>query len=254
MGESGWQAQLACRIRALGTFPLTHTMGTKSLAIRPTCLIQPASTKCVGTQQVRFIAWGSCCRRLWRFTVRVAFKLQHWSQRTTMIGNPQNHHDPEDVDDIVVDLTIHRGRAQRLVRSVTGPVFTIGAAETCEMVLGDIQFPDVHSYVCIRAGVVSMRYLGEGPTVTVNGREVRWGELLDGDRIRTGPFEFRTGIRYSASDKGTRSGAHEISTFSGSLGDLPLWWSSVSSSGSNWQSLTTDKGCHVGRFGLPQGD
>ena len=171
-----------------------------------------------------------------------------------MIGSPQNHHNPKDVTDIAVDLTIHRGRAQRLVRRVTGPVFTIGAAETCDMVLGDVQFPDVHSYVCIRVGVVSMRYLGEGPTVTVNGREVRWGELRDGDRIRTGPFEFRIGIRYSQSEKSARASSRETSTFSGSLDDLPLWWSSVTNSGTKWQSLTTDKGIHVGRFGLPPGD
>lgn len=171
-----------------------------------------------------------------------------------MIGSPQNHHNPHNVTDVAVDLTIHRGRAQRLVRTVHGPVFTIGAAETCDMVLGDVQFPDVHSYVCIRAGVISMRYLGEGPTVTVNGREVRWGELRDGDRIRTGPFEFRIGIRYLASDKGTRASERKNSAFSGSLGDLPLWWSSVTNSLNNWQSLTADKRIHVGRFGLPPGN
>lgn len=179
---------------------------------------------------------------------------QTQSRRTTMIVSPQNHHNPQNVTDIAVDLTIHRGRAQRLVRAVQGPVFTIGTAQTCDMVLGDVQFPDVHSYVCIRTGVVSMRYLGEGPAVTVNGREVRWGELRDGDRIRTGPFEFRIGIRYLASDKSTRASSRETSTFSGSLGDLPLWWSSVTNSGNNWQSLTADKGIHVGRFSLPSGD
>ena len=168
-----------------------------------------------------------------------------------MIDSPHNRHIPQNVTDVAVDLTIHRGRAQRLVRPVNGPVFTIGAAETCDMVLGDVQFPGVHSYVCIRAGVVSMRYLSEGLTVTVNGREVHWGELRDGDPIRTGPFEFRIGIRYFASDQSNRASSRETSAFSGSLDDLQFWWSSMTNAGNNWQSLTTDKGIHVGRFGLP---
>ncbi len=137
-----------------------------------------------------------------------------------MIGTPQNHENPQSVTDVAVDLTIHRGRARRLVRPVHGPVFTIGAEENCDMVLGDEQFPDIHSYVCVRSGVVSLRYLGAGPPVTVNGREVRWGELRDADRIRTGPYEFRVGIRYVTDAR----------------------------SGDNWNSLTGGEGIHVGRF------
>jgi hypothetical protein len=69
-------------------------------------------------------------------------------------------------------------------------VYLAGSAADCDLVLGDMQFPDAHFYLLVGRGTVSLRHLGESPEITVNGRVATATRLLDGDRIRTGPFEF----------------------------------------------------------------
>ena len=158
-----------------------------------------------------------------------------------MIGNQHNSEDSLGQHDVRVRLTIQKGRAKNLIRDVDGPVFTVGTDHTCDMVLGDPQFPDVHSYVCIRDKIVSLRHLGQGPTVTVNGREVRWGELRDGDRIRTGSYEFRVSIERHAASNTKRHDPREEMLFAGTLEQLPIWWSSVTGMPVNWKSLAASK-------------
>lgn len=166
-----------------------------------------------------------------------------------MSGNLYNYDDPHREYETRVQLTIQKGRAKNLIRDVVGPVFTLGTDHTCDMVLGDDQFPDVHSYVCIREGVVSLRHLGQGPPVTVNGRSVRWGELRDGDRIRTGSYEFRVSVkRELATRPKLDRDAPETNAFAGKLGQLPAWWSSVTDMPINWDSLSANMGSSD-RFG-----
>jgi pSer/pThr/pTyr-binding forkhead associated (FHA) protein len=88
-------------------------------------------------------------------------------------------------------LEIRRGAARQRLRPVRGPVYLIGASADCDLVLGDPQFPPVHAYLRVRDDRVLLRYLGAGPEITVDGRPVEAAELLHGDRLRTGPFEFR---------------------------------------------------------------
>jgi hypothetical protein len=76
------------------------------------------------------------------------------------------------------------------MRQVGGPVYVVGAAMDSDLVLGDLQFPDLHFYLLVAKGIVSLRHLGDDPEITVNGRVAHRTRLLDGDRIRTGPFEF----------------------------------------------------------------
>ena len=90
----------------------------------------------------------------------------------------------------VVRLEIRRGRAKNLVRHIRVPVYLIGTARDCDLVLGDPQFPEVHAYLFVSEAGVSLRHIGDGPEVTVDGRAVRNTPLGDGQRIRTGPFEF----------------------------------------------------------------
>jgi predicted component of type VI protein secretion system len=165
-----------------------------------------------------------------------------------MHRNPNNGDDPQKYE-LRVHLTIQKGRAKNLVRTVHGPVFTLGTDPSCDMVLGDPQFPDVHSYVCVRDSTVSLRHLGQGPPVTVNGREVRWGELRDGDRIRTGPYEFRIRIVRQKATRPSSSNPSDNIAFAGTLDQLPSWWSAVTDMHVDWQSLAGNMSLRDRRFG-----
>jgi len=99
--------------------------------------------------------------------------------------------------DVVIE--IRRGRARQLVRKVQAPVYLIGSGRDCDLVLADDQFPAVHAYVYVRRDSLSLRQIGDGPEITVNGCPVRWTSLVDGDRIRTGPFEFRVAVQTHSS-------------------------------------------------------
>jgi hypothetical protein len=70
-------------------------------------------------------------------------------------------------------------------------VYLIGGSADCDLVLADRRFPEIHAYLLLNRGRVLLRYLGSGPEITVNGRRVEAAEVLHGDRLRTGPYEFR---------------------------------------------------------------
>lgn len=89
-----------------------------------------------------------------------------------------------------VELVITRGRARNRVRAVASPVFMIGTAPDCDLVLGDDRFPEVHAYLLLGHGPILLRWLGIDPEITVNGAQVDHVSLKDMDRIRTGPYEF----------------------------------------------------------------
>ena len=90
-----------------------------------------------------------------------------------------------------VELEITRGQARRRVRKVEVPVFLIGTADDCDLVLGDPQFPEVHSYLFLSADGVWVRRLGSEPAGSVEGRLVKSAQLCDGDHVRMGAYEFR---------------------------------------------------------------
>lgn len=94
----------------------------------------------------------------------------------------------------VVELEITRGQARRRVRKVEVPVFLIGTADDCDLVLGDPQFPEVHSYLFLSAEGVWIRRLGSEPAISVEGRLVKSAQLCDGDHMRMGAYEFRVSI------------------------------------------------------------
>lgn len=97
-----------------------------------------------------------------------------------------------------VELEIARGQARNLRRRVAGPVFLVGTAGDCDLVLGDGQFAEVHAYIFVTEEGVSLRHLGAEPAVSVCGRPVESAFLRDGDTIRMGPFEFLIRIRWPA--------------------------------------------------------
>ncbi len=116
------------------------------------------------------------------------------------IHNP-NHDALTDDGDFngAVQLEITRGRVKHRWRNVSRKAFLLGSADDCDMVLGDERFGSVHAYVLRSNDGVSIRWLGEGPELTVNGTPARVSyPLSDGDVIRTGAFEFVIHIHQEA--------------------------------------------------------
>lgn len=93
-----------------------------------------------------------------------------------------------------VSLEIMRGRVRERLRQIRGKVFLIGAASDCDLVLGDLTFPEAYAYVFVSGTEVSIRRLGTGPILHVCGEEVEASELFHGDLIQMGPFELRVVI------------------------------------------------------------
>lgn len=89
-----------------------------------------------------------------------------------------------------VTLEIVRGRARNLVRAVNVPVFLIGSSSDSDLVLGDLQFPETYAYLFVRPEGASIRYLGEGPPLVVDGQTVSSTQLIDGAKLNFGTYEF----------------------------------------------------------------
>jgi len=90
-----------------------------------------------------------------------------------------------------VSLEITRGRVQQRIRPVRRPVFLIGTASDCDLVLGDLSFPESYAYLFVQDTKVSIRHLGGGPPLTICGDPTDAAELLHGDVVAFGPFELR---------------------------------------------------------------
>lgn len=90
-----------------------------------------------------------------------------------------------------VSLEITRGRVQQRIRPVRRKVYLIGTASDCDLVLGDLSFPDAYAYLFVHEAKVTVRYLGGGPPLTVCNEPTDAAELLHGDVVAFGPFELR---------------------------------------------------------------
>jgi hypothetical protein len=97
--------------------------------------------------------------------------------------------------DTSVWLEITRGRVRQRLRAVRGPAFLIGSASDCDLVLGCDVFPDAYAYLLVHDEKVSIRRVGDGPELLVNGETIEAGDLFDGDQIAFGPFTLRMVIR-----------------------------------------------------------
>ena len=94
-----------------------------------------------------------------------------------------------------VELEIMRGRVRQRLRPVAGPVFLIGTASHCDLVLGDPRFPAVHSYLLVTRRGVTLRHLGQPPQPVVEGQRFEAVQLSDGQQITLEPFQFQVHIR-----------------------------------------------------------
>jgi hypothetical protein len=98
-----------------------------------------------------------------------------------------------------VGLEIVRGQAQQRRRPVDGPAFLIGSSCECDLVLSAAQFAEVYACLVVRPSSVTVRQVGEGPPILINGRSTADAKLRDGDRLVAGPFEFIVHISPTAS-------------------------------------------------------
>jgi len=97
--------------------------------------------------------------------------------------------------DSAVWVEIVRGRVRQRIRAVRRPAFLIGTAQDCDLVLGDQTFPDAYAYVLVQDEKVTIRRVGDGPPLFINGERVDSADLYHGDRIGLGQFELRIVIR-----------------------------------------------------------
>jgi hypothetical protein len=139
-------------------------------------------------------------------------------------GDPHHRSQPTELPS--VELEIVRGRARNKLRPVLGRAYLIGSADDSDLVLGDPQFPAAFAYLMRDAAGVTLRWLGDGPELSVGGHAIHAASALnDQDRIRTGPFEFRVHIRRPAErpvdgDQGAESPAAESAPASRGSGPL----------------------------------
>ncbi len=96
-----------------------------------------------------------------------------------------------------VELEIQRGRANNKIRRIDVPVFLIGSAHDCDLVLADRAIPEAHTYLYITSRGVSVRRIGEGPQLAIDGREVEQAAIHNGQTLQIGRYEFTLRIDWN---------------------------------------------------------
>src|ERR687889_273538 len=95
-----------------------------------------------------------------------------------------------------VRLTVARGKPQGKVIPVTGPSFTIGRGESCQLRPHNELVSRRHAELTITTGAVQVRDLGSRNGTFVNGRAVTAPtRLRDGDQLQIGPLTFAVSIQ-----------------------------------------------------------
>jgi predicted component of type VI protein secretion system len=95
-----------------------------------------------------------------------------------------------------VRLTVARGKPLGKVITVTGPSFTIGRDESCQLRPHVELVSRRHAELTITPGAVRIRDLGSRNGTLVNGRAVTAPtRLRDGDQLQIGPLTFAVSIQ-----------------------------------------------------------
>jgi hypothetical protein len=87
-------------------------------------------------------------------------------------------------------IEIRRGRTEFPSRPIARFPFVIGSGDECDLRLGGDQIPAVHSRMFIDEDTLHVEAIASTPALIINGRAVRKGVLLDGDKLGIGSFEF----------------------------------------------------------------
>jgi len=86
-------------------------------------------------------------------------------------------------------LEITRGRVRQRIRPVHAAVFLIGTDQDSDLVIGDAAFSGTYAYLLVQNGQVTVRRVGAGPELLVNGQRLDAGDVEAGDLLTFGPFE-----------------------------------------------------------------
>jgi hypothetical protein len=89
------------------------------------------------------------------------------------------------------ELEIVRGHARHSRRALRGKVFVIGRSADCDLVLADPAFPETYAYLLSHPEGFSVRRVGSGPVLTINGSAAHENRLSDGDVLEFGAYAFR---------------------------------------------------------------
>lgn len=87
-------------------------------------------------------------------------------------------------------LQVARGRTRFPSRPICGTRFLIGSAEECDLQLGGLDIPELHSLLVRENDRLRLECLVPTPPVFVNGRQVSEAVLHVGDVIDIGPLRF----------------------------------------------------------------
>lgn len=94
-------------------------------------------------------------------------------------------------------LEITRGRVRHPMRHVNGPIFLIGSAPDCDLVVGDPAFPENYAYLLVHDNEVTIRRVADAPELLINDSAVERATVEDGDRLALGDFEMVLNIKRS---------------------------------------------------------
>lgn len=104
-----------------------------------------------------------------------------------------------------LSLKIARGRTGFPERPVQPGRFLIGAAAACDLRLGGVGIPALHSLIHNEAGGAWIDAIAPQPPLMVNGQPQHRYELHDGDLVAIGDFEFTVSQRPTEPNDDTNS-------------------------------------------------
>ena len=114
----------------------------------------------------------------------------------------------------IVELWVEQGLVHHRRRAMKEPVFLIGSADDCDLVLKLPEMPKVHSYLLRSPEGVAFRQLAQVYPISLNGALRDTGVVRDGDVLELGPFRFLMAvngpIRLHGEDQEDSLGHHVV--------------------------------------------
>ena len=88
-------------------------------------------------------------------------------------------------------LEIARGKTAQPLRPISGDRFLIGSGDWCDLRLGGLQIPVLHSVIHRDGSQIWIDAVAPAPELKINGLVTQFGELQVGDEIEIGTFQLK---------------------------------------------------------------